>query len=196
MYPEGTEADTGRNMQSPPRKDPGGPSELNPWPRFCEGPAVSNRVLAHFAPFYQATLVGTSIVRAHISSSTRWASTVGLSCSELNFYRWIYVLARGASPLCHFDINSVNAPDLPLGPSTQKHAALPSIVGTYTSSGKILVNSPRGGLLSTLWIWGNCQVDKKGREHFANGSWLQPREGKKKNGKWSILSIFSKKINK
>lgn len=42
-----------------------------------------------FFPFYQATLVGTSIKHAHIISSTRWLSTVGLSCSELNFYRWI-----------------------------------------------------------------------------------------------------------
>lgn len=117
---------------------------------------------------------------AHISLSTRWVSTVGLSCSEQNFYRWIwYMLARGALLLCHFDINSVNAPDLPLGPPTQRHAAMPSIVGTYKSSGKILVDSLfppcEFTLLMHLWMrvpnqnlrWNSLKALELVKENFS-----------------------------
>lgn len=90
------------------------------------------------------------------------------------------MLARGASLSSHFDINSVNAPDLPLGPSIPKHAALPSIVGTYTSAGKILVNSPRGAWHGRSKSEGNVKW-KKGVERILQINHdYKPEKGRQK----------------
>lgn len=122
-----------------------------------------------FVPFNQAASgareLRLALTSAHQPTSRwRWDSE-----QSETFITGFNVLARGASPSSHFDINSVNAPDQPLGPSVHKHAAVPSIVGTCTNSGKILLNSPRGA-----W-WRGCESEgnvkwkkKKGREHFAN----------------------------
>lgn len=137
---------------------------IEPWTLFLFGTCgCEYRTDTLVSPFIKPDGGKLNQAGAHISSSTHWTSTVGLTCSEQSetFITGFNVLARGASLSSHFDINSVNAPDLPLGPSIQKCAALPSIVGTYTSSGKILVNSPRGAWRRRQWIWGKCQVEKR-----------------------------------
>lgn len=94
------------------------------------------------------------------------------------------MLARGAALLCHIDINWVNAADRPLGPSIQKHAALPSIVGTTQALAKSWSSLPVGLSDNSLSLAEMCGGKKKEvRSHLQINHDYKPEKERKKDKK-------------
>lgn len=125
--------------------------------------------------FFQAALVARWIrggfTSAHPPAEHQQWDWVAQN--KVKLFAGFNVLARGATLLCHIDINSVKAADRPLGPSIQTHAALPSIVGTTQALAKSWSSLPVGlsdNSLSLAEMSGGKK--KRGQESFANQSWL------------------------